>query len=120
VEVAEQEIMDHMLLANRNGHIACTQGGESLAGLVRALAEKKINRRETAVLDATAHALKFSGFQDMYFQYSFPPEFEVRPKKALQNAPRAAGVEPPPRADDPAYPRFVEQTAGKVARLLRL
>ena len=43
VEVTEQAIMDHMLLANRNGHIACTQGGESLAGLVKALAEKKVS-----------------------------------------------------------------------------
>ncbi len=120
VEVAEQQIMDHMLLANRNGHIACTQGGESLAGLVRALEEKKISRRETVVLDATAHALKFSGFQDMYFQNSFPPEFEVRPQKALQNAPRSAGSGLPPRAADPAYPRFVERTAGEVARLLKL
>jgi threonine synthase len=120
VEVAEQEIMDHMLLANRNGHIACTQGGESLAGLVRAVEEKKIGRRETAVLAATAHALKFSGFQDMYFQNSFPPEFEVRPRKALQNVPRTTGGELPPRPTDPAYAGFVERTAGKVARLLNL
>jgi threonine synthase len=120
VEVAEQQIMDHMLLANRNGHIACTQGGESLAGLVRALEEKKINRRETAVLDATAHALKFSGFQDMYFNDSFPPEFEVLPKKTLRNAPRTVGTGLPPRAADPAYAGFVERTAGKVARMLGL
>ncbi len=32
VQVSEQEIMDSMLLANRHGHIADTQGGESLAG----------------------------------------------------------------------------------------
>ncbi len=32
VEVSEQEIMDSMLRANRNGHIACTQGGECLPG----------------------------------------------------------------------------------------
>ena len=39
VQVSEQEIMDSMLLANRHGHIACTQGGESLAGFRAALAE---------------------------------------------------------------------------------
>jgi threonine synthase len=33
-EVQEQAIMDWELTANRNGHIACTQGGETLAGLV--------------------------------------------------------------------------------------
>ena len=37
VQVSEQEIMDSMLLANRNGHVACTQGGESLAGLRKAV-----------------------------------------------------------------------------------
>src|SRR4030042_299242 len=33
VRVTEQEIMDSMIIANRNGNIACTQGGESMAGL---------------------------------------------------------------------------------------
>jgi threonine synthase len=37
VEVTEQAIMDWELLANRNGHIACTHGGECLAGLVEAI-----------------------------------------------------------------------------------
>jgi len=36
VEVSEQSIMDWELTANRNGHIACNHGGESLAGLVEA------------------------------------------------------------------------------------
>ena len=87
VEVSEQSIMDQMLIANRNGHIAYTQGGESLAGLVQALKEKEMTRRETAILDATAHALKFSGFQDMYFENSFPPAFGIHPRKTLQNYP---------------------------------
>ena len=29
-----------------------------------------------------------SGFQDMYFENSFPPEFEVTPKPEYQNRPR--------------------------------
>jgi threonine synthase len=33
VQVTEQAIMDWQLRANRNGHIACTHGGECLAGL---------------------------------------------------------------------------------------
>jgi threonine synthase len=85
VEVSEQEIMDSMLLANRHGHIACTQGGESLAGFRAALREGLIGKNETAVLDATAHHLKFVGFQEMYFDNSFPPEFEVTPKPGYQN-----------------------------------
>lgn len=88
MQVTEQEIMDSMLLANMNGHIACTQGGESLAGLRAARREGLIAKDETAVLDATAHILKFSGFQQMYYEGTFPPEFEVTPKPEYQNHPQ--------------------------------
>ena len=74
VQVEEQAIMDAMLLANKHGHIACTQGGECLAGLLRARELGLIKGSETAILDATAHSLKFSGFQQMYFKNTFPPE----------------------------------------------
>ena len=67
VEVSEQDIMDWEIAANRNGHIACTHGGESLAGLLAAKARGIIDSRDIAVLDSTAHALKFAGFQEMYF-----------------------------------------------------
>ena len=43
---------------------------------------------ELAILDATAHALKFAGFQDMYFQNSFGPEYEITPDAQLSNVPR--------------------------------
>ncbi len=125
VEVTEQSIMDHMLLANRNGHIACTQGGESLAGLVTALAEKKISRKERVILNATAHALKFSGFQDMYFQDTFPPEFRILPKKGLKNIPVSAGLSKSgPFAGQgqmisrKEYNVFIEKTALKITDLL--
>ncbi|MEW6185450.1 MAG: threonine synthase [Thermodesulfobacteriota bacterium] len=125
VEVSEQSIMDHMLLANRNGHIACTQGGESLAGLVRALVEKKVSRREKAILNATAHALKFSGFQEMYFQNTFPADFGVRPKKKLQNHPVFAGLSAKKSfpgsgifRSDKEYKVFIEKTALNIAKLL--
>jgi threonine synthase len=88
VEVAEQDIMDWQLTANRNGHIACTHGGESLAGLQAAINQGHVASSETAILDSTAHALKFSGFQDMYFQNSFPDGFAVTPDPALVNQPR--------------------------------
>ena len=87
VQVLEQQIMDCMLQANRHGHIACTQGGECLAGLVRARELGLIKADEHAVLDATAHSLKFSGFQDMYFTNSFAPEYGVKADPALTNAP---------------------------------
>ena len=125
VEVTEQAIMDHMLLANRNGHIACTQGGESLAGLVKALSQKKVSRKERAVLNATAHSLKFAGFQEMYFQGTFPPDFGVRPKKGLQNDPVSAGLNKRDPFSDPRklitqkeYNVFIEKTALKIMDLL--
>jgi len=87
VEVSEQSIMDWELLANQNGHIACTQGGETLAGLVEAKRLGLIGKNEIAVVDSTAHALKFSGFQDMYFENAFPDDFKILPNKHLINKP---------------------------------
>jgi threonine synthase len=114
VQVSEQEIMDSMLLANRHGHIACTQGGESLAGFRAALKERLVDARETAVLDATAHHLKFIGFQQMYFEDSLPPEFEVTPKAEYQNRPQLLT----PGTDDPA--QQTADLAGQIAALLEL
>ena len=114
VHVREQEIMDSMLLANRHGHIACTQGGESLAGLRAALAEGLLDKDETPVLDATAHHLKFIGFQQMYFEDSFPPEFEVTPKAAYQNRPQLLT----PKTDKPE--EKTADLAGQIAALLEL
>jgi threonine synthase len=114
VEVSEQEIMDAMLLANRHGHIACTQGGESLAGFRVAIREGLIGRNEAAVLDATAHHLKFVGFQEMYFNNTFPPEFEVLPKPEYQNQPRLLA----PKTEDPAGK--TADLAGQIAQLLGL
>jgi len=88
VQVEEQEIIEGMLLANRYGHIACTQGGECLAGLIRAKEAGLLDKDELAILDATAHSLKFIGFQQMYFEDSFPPDYEIKPKKEFINTPR--------------------------------
>lgn len=88
VQVEEQAIVEGMLLANQNGHIACTQGGECLAGMMRAIELGLLKRNETAILDATAHALKFSGFQEMYFADNFPAEYEIHPRKEYVNLPQ--------------------------------
>lgn len=88
VQVAEQEIIESMLLANRHGHIACTQGGECLAGLLKAKKLGLVLPDEMAVLDATAHALKFAGFQDLYFRDAFAEEYRISADPALANAPR--------------------------------
>ena len=87
LRVSEQAIMDGMLLANRHGHIACTQGGECLAGLMAAKFHGLVDKEDLSVLDATAHALKFMDFQNMYFTGAFPPAFGVTPNPALVNRP---------------------------------
>jgi len=87
LQVTEQQIMDGMIEVNRHGHIACTQGGECFAGLKRALELGLMAEGQSAVLDATAHAMKFAGFQDMYFSNAFPPEYGVVPDMSLANRP---------------------------------
>ena len=114
LQVEEQAIVEAMLLANRHGHISCTQGGESLAGLRAALQEGLVGKDETPVLDATAHHLKFIGFQQMYFEDSFPPEFEVTPKPEYQNRPQFLK----PTTDKPE--EKTADLAGQIARLLGL
>ncbi len=127
VQASEQEIMDAMIEANRNGNIACTQGGESLAGLQKAVHQGYVRPGEIGILDSTAHVLKFAGFQEMYFQDRFDPHFNVRPKKELQNAP--IDVLPPklskfPESGKPLSGRdmedFVREMAGEIGRILKL
>ena len=78
------------------------------------------------MLDATAHALKFAGFQEKYFLDSFEPEFEIVPKKELQNGPISLSL--PDSVPSPArgklgpeeFQRFVEYSAAVIAGLLEL
>lgn len=88
VQVTEQAIMDSMILANRHGHIACTQGGESFAGMLQADKLGLLGKEEFCILDSTAHALKFAGFQNMYFEDSFPEEYGVKARAELINHPK--------------------------------
>ena len=127
VQVTEQSIMDWELVANRNGHIACTQGGESLAGLVAARKAGIVTDKEMAVVDSTAHALKFSGFQDQYFSGEFPREFDIVPEQELINVPeliRPAGLKSVPEPDKPLegdeLHTFVIRTAEEIAERLGL
>lgn len=127
VSVPEQEIMDWQLTANRNGHIACTHGGETLAGLVRAKKAGIVGDKETAIIDSTAHAMKFSGFQEMYFENRFPREYEVIPKKELSNAPTLIRPEsilefpqPGKTMEEEAFQDFVKKTADDIAKRLDL
>lgn len=127
VQVTEQSIMDWELIANRNGHIACTQGGESLAGLVAAHQEGIVTDSDMAVVDSTAHALKFSGFQDQYFTGEFPHEFDIVPEPELINAPeliRPATLQSVPEPGKPLHgdelQEFIIRTAEEIAQRLEL
>lgn len=127
VSVTEQEIMDAMIIANDNGHIACTQGGESMAGLIKAIEGGLVSKGEIGVLAATAHILKFSSFQDMYLADRFPPEFEVKPRKEFKNIPilvQPKGLRKLPQAGKPLQGKdldlFIKASAAEVARILDL
>lgn len=127
VQVTEQEIMDAMMIANRNGNVACTQGGETMAGLRRSVETGIAKPGEIGVLDSTAHMLKFLSFQDMYFQDRFDPAFGVKPRKELKNAPLLVKPETLTKFPSPGSPlqgedmeRFVEQTVAEIARILGL
>lgn len=87
VQVSEQAIMDATIIANRHGHIICTQGGECLAGLMRARETGLVAADEHALLDSTAHSLKFADFQNMYLNGAFAPDYEITPDATLANAP---------------------------------
>ena len=127
VQVNEQSIMDWELVANQNGHIACTHGGESLAGLVQAVKQEIVKSNETAILDSTAHAIKFSGFQDMYFANKFPDEFEVSSNPALINLPVYMHPEDLKSVPTPGMPLtgkemaiFVRRVSDEIASYLKL
>jgi threonine synthase len=127
VDVSEQDIMDRQLAANRSGHVACTHGGETLAGLIAARDRGYVDSRDTAILDSTAHALKFSGFQELYFSDRFPADFEITPDPALVNRPifvQPADLERVPAPGKPLegedFARFVRRTAEEIAARLDL
>lgn len=89
VSVTEQEIMDTMLHVNRHGHVVCTQGGEAVAGLKKALGTGMAAKGRRYVCDSTSHQLKFAGFQDDYFTGSLKNEYGVESKESLVNKPVA-------------------------------
>ena len=127
VEVTEQAIMDWEITANRNGHIACTHGGEALAGLVEANARGITAKNDIAVIKSTAHALKFAGFQEMYFEKQFPPEFNIKPDSDLINVPVYIHPKDLERIPEPGKPlkgkdfkTFVRRVSDEIADLLDL
>ncbi len=126
-QVTEQEIMDWGLEANRNGHIACTQGGECLAGLAKAVKQGIVADDECAILDATAHAIKFSGFQDQYYQQTLSKDYKVDSRPELINTPNLVmpdNTEKIPAQGNPLsdedFKVFADDIAKKIAKELKL
>ncbi len=107
-----------MIQANMNGHIACTQGGETFAGAKRAKELGLVTNEELCILDSTAHQLKFVDFQNMYFDNAFPPEFEVTPDTALANKPEL--VISPEEKDKLSAEEYTRTTADNVVAKLGL
>lgn len=127
VQVTEKQIMDWELIANRNGHIACPHGGECLAGIIEAKKAGLITSQDVAVLDSTAHALKFAGFQEMYFSRSFPDEYEISYDDTLINAPTLVKPQDLEKLPAPGKPLmgddfqiFVDRIAEEIAKKLDL
>lgn len=127
LEVSEQEIMDAMVVANKNGNISCTQGGESLAGFTKAIGQGLVSEGQIGVLAATAHVLKFSSFQEMYITDRFPSEYKVMPRKEFRNSPihvKPKGIGKrlqtglPPKGKDREV--FIDAIAVEIARILDL
>ncbi|MDR3204157.1 MAG: threonine synthase [Deltaproteobacteria bacterium] len=126
LEVKEQDIIDCMLLANRRGFTVCTQGGECLAALKLALAQGLVGPKERAVLNSTAHALKFSNFQNAYFEDFLKEEYAITAKPYLVNRPKALELKncPKPSGQRPLNPQeseqFVQISAQEIASTLGL
>lgn len=127
VQVTEKQIMDWELIANRNGHIACPHGGECLAGIIEAKKAGLITSQDVAVLDSTAHALKFAGFQEMYFSRSFPDEYEISYDDTLINVPTLVKPQDLEKLPAPGKPLmgddfqiFVDRIAEEIAKKLDL
>ena len=119
--------MDCEIAANRNGHIACTHGGESLAGLLTAKKRGILDGQDIAVLDSTAHAIKFAGFQEMYFAQQFPPEYNISPNPDLINAPIFIHPQDLVKVPAPGKPLqkkefklFVKRVVEEIATILEL
>ena len=119
VQVKEQDIMDNMLMANRSGLTICTQGGEGLAGLREAIKAGLVDpKKERAVVDSTAHALKFAEFQTAYFEDKLREGYEVKAEAGLINRPqdiRPEGVPLP----EPGRTQSPEDRAAYVAAASR-
>ncbi len=102
-------------------------GASPWPGLLAAKNRGIIDSRDIAVLDSTAHAIKFAGFQEMYFQQKFPPDYKIAPKPDLINTPVYLHPEDLAKVPAPGRPlngndleQFVSRMAQEIAGMLEL
>ena len=117
MQVTEQDIIDSMLKANSHGHIACTQGGESFAGMLEAKKQGLISEHTHCILDSTAHHLKFIGFQEDYYNDALG-EFGIIAKKELQNHPMSILSEK--EKNETALSEYITKAAKEIINKLSL
>lgn len=91
VQVTEQAIMDATILANRHGHIVCTQGGECLAGLLKAREEGRVAAGEKAVLDSTGARAQVCGIPEYVFYRYVPAGIRRRARREPRQSAFAGG-----------------------------
>jgi threonine synthase len=98
-----------------------------LAGLVTAREQGLVGGDDIAVIDSTAHALKFAGFQQMYFEQQFPPEYGITVDPQLINAPLYLHLQDLEKLPAPGNPLngldldlFVQRVSEEIADRLNL
>ena len=71
--------------------------------------------------------LKFLAFQEMYFNDDFNPEYGIKPRKELKNAPILVRPEGLKKYPEPGRPlkgqdmkRFIQVMSSEIARILNL
>jgi threonine synthase len=91
------------------------------------VAEGIIKKHEVGVLDSTAHMLKFLSFQEMYFNDTFDPVFNVTPKQELRNSPILIKSERLKKYPEPGKPlegedmsNYIREMSSEIAEILEL
>jgi threonine synthase len=124
VEVGESQIMESMLKANQSGLPICTQGGECLAAFQTLSGKGLFKPSDVAILDSTAHFLKFTEFQNAYYEDRLKDNYGVISKEEYKNVPKSlklSGVKTPGKGASLSaseYQDYVKRAADEIAELM--
>lgn len=101
VQVTEQAIMDATILANRHGHIVCTQGGECLAGLLQGPRRGQGGRRGKGSARFDGARAQVCGIPEYVFYRYVPAGIRRRARREPRQSAFAGGSMPPRRRGSP-------------------